>query len=149
MLYGQPGWEGSLGENQFSSITQSCLTLRLHGLQHARLSCPSPTPGACSNSCLSSQWCHPTISSSIVPFSSCLQSFPASGSFPVSQFFTSGGRSIGASASASILPMNIHYWLNIHWGRMDACKWMDELLCCVPEIITTLLVSYIPYKIKS
>ena len=71
------------------------------GLQHARLPCPSPTPGACSNSCPSSRWCHPTISSSIVSFSSCLQSFPASGSFPMSQFFTSGGQSIGASISPS------------------------------------------------
>ena len=73
-----------------------------HGLQHARLPCPSPTPRACSNSCSSSRWCQPTISSSVVPFSSCLQSFPASGSFPVSQFFTSGGQSIGVSASASV-----------------------------------------------
>ena len=82
-------------------------TLRPQGLQHTRLPCPSPTPRACSNSCPSSQWCHPTISSSVVPFSSCLQSFPASGSFPMSQFFASGGQSIGASASASVLPMNI------------------------------------------
>ena len=81
-----------------------------HGLQHARLPCPSPTPRACSNSCLSSQWCHPTISSSVVPFSLCLQSFPASGSFPVSQFFASRGQSIGVSASASVLPMNIQDW---------------------------------------
>ena len=76
------------------------------GPQHARLPCPSPTRGACSNSCPLSQWCHPTISSSVVPFS-CLQSFPASGSFPVSQFFASGGQSIRVSASASVLPMNI------------------------------------------
>ena len=78
-----------------------------NGLQHARLPCPSPTPGACSNSCLSSRWCHQTVSSSVIPFSSCLQSFPASGCFPISQFFASGGQSIGASASASVLPMNI------------------------------------------
>ena len=77
-----------------------------HGLQHTRLPCPSPTPGACSNSRPSSQWCHSTISSSVIPFS-CLQSFPASGSFPMSQIFTSDGQSIGASASASVLPMNI------------------------------------------
>ena len=76
-------------------------SLRPHGLQHARLSCPSPTPGACSNSWPSSWWCHPTISSSLVPFSSCHQSFLASGSFPVSQFFASGGQSIGASVSIS------------------------------------------------
>ena len=78
-------------------------------LQHARLPCTSPSPGACSNSCPLSQWCHPTISSSVVPFSSCLQSFPASGSFPMSQLFASGGQSIGASA-ASVLPMNIQAW---------------------------------------
>ena len=95
---------------QFSSVAQSCLTLRPHGLQHARLPCPSPAPGTCSNSCPSSRWCHPTNSSSVVSFSSCLQSFPASGSFPMSQFFTSGGQSIGASASASVLPMNIQDW---------------------------------------
>ena len=81
-----------------------------HGLQHARLSCPSPIPGACSNSCPYSRWCHPTISSSVVPFSSCLQFFPASGSFLMSQFFASGGQSIGALASASVLPMNIQDW---------------------------------------
>ena len=80
------------------------------GLQRARLPCPSSTPRACSNSCPSSQWCHPTISSSVTPFSSCLQSFPALGSFPVSQFFTSGGQSIGVSASASVLPVNIQDW---------------------------------------
>ena len=81
-----------------------------HGLQHARLPCSSPTPGACSNSCPFSRRCHPTISSSVVPFSSCLQSFLASGSFPMSQSFASGGQSIGASASASVLPMNIQDW---------------------------------------
>ena len=80
----------------FSSVAQLCLTLRLHGLQHARLPCPSPTPGACSNSCPSSRWCHPTISSSVARFSSRLQSLPVSGSFPMSQFFASGGQSIGA-----------------------------------------------------
>jgi len=85
-------------------------SLRPHGLQHARLPCPSSTPRACSNSCPLSWWCHPTISSSVIPFSSWPQSFPASGSFPVSQFFTSGGQSIGVSASASILPMNIQDW---------------------------------------
>ena len=80
------------------------------GLQHARLPCPSPTSGACSNSCPLSQWCHPTISSSVFPFFSHLQSFQASGSFPVSWFFASGGQSIGASASVSVLPMNIQDW---------------------------------------
>ena len=81
--------------------------LQPHGLQHSSLPCPSPTPRVYSNSCASSQWCHPTISSSVVPFSSCLQSFPTSGSFQISQFFASGGQSIGVSASTSILPMSI------------------------------------------
>ena len=85
-------------------------SLQPHGLQPARLPCPSPTPGACSNSCPLSQWCHPTISFSVIPFSSCLQSFPSSGYFPRSQFFASGGQSIGASASASVLPLNIQDW---------------------------------------
>ena len=96
---------------QFSSVAQSCLTLC------DPMDCSTPgfpvhhqTPGACWNSCPLSLWCHPTISSSVVPFSSCLQSFPASGSFPVSQFFTSGGQRIGVSASASVLPMNIQNW---------------------------------------
>ena len=93
-----------------------------HGQQHARLPCPSSTPGACSNSCPSSWWCHPTISSSVVPFSSCLQSFPASGSFPVSQFFTSGGRSIGVSASASVLPMSIQDWFPLGWTGWISLK---------------------------
>ena len=82
-------------------------SLQPHGLKHAKLSCPSLTPGACSDSYPSTWWCHPTISSSVVPFSSCLQSFQASGSFPMSQFFTSGSQSIGASASPSVLLMNI------------------------------------------
>ena len=94
---------------QFSRSVLS-YSLQPHGLQHARLPCPSPTPRACSNWCPSSQWWHPTISSSVVPFSSCLQSFPALGSFPRSQFFTSGGQRIGVSASASVLPMNIQDW---------------------------------------
>ena len=83
-------------------------SFRPHGLQHASLPCLSPTPGACSNSCPFSQWCHWTISSSVVPFFSCLQSFPASGSFPMSQFFASSGQSI--EASASVLSMNIQDW---------------------------------------
>ena len=81
-----------------------------HELQNARLSYPSLTPGGCSDSCPSSQWCHPTISSSVIPFSSCLQSFPTSGSFQMSQFFVSGGQNIGFSVSASVLPMNIQDW---------------------------------------
>ena len=86
-----------------------------HGLQHIRLPCPSPNPRACSDSCPSSQWCHPSISSSVVPFSSHLHSFPASGSFPMSQFFASGGQSIGVSASTSVLPMNIQDWFPLGW----------------------------------
>ena len=94
---------------QFSSIASVMYnSLPAHGLQQNRLPCPSPTPRACSNSCSSSGWCLPTISSSVVPFSSCLQSFPTSGSFPMSQFFTLGGQSIGVSAS--VLPMNIQDW---------------------------------------
>ena len=89
--------------------------LQPHELQHARLPCPSPTSEAYSNSCPSSRWCYQTISSSVVPFSSCLQSFPASASFPVSQFFASGGRRIGASASASVLPMDIQDWFPLGW----------------------------------
>ena len=81
-----------------------------HGLQHNRLPHPSPTPTACSNSCPLSQWCHPTISSSVIPFSSHLQSFPTSGSFPMSQVFASGDQSIGASVAASVLPMNHQDW---------------------------------------
>ena len=87
------------------SVSESCLTLQSRALQHVRLSCLSPSPGVCSDACPLSQWCHPTISSSVVLFSSCPQSFPASGSFPMSQFFASGSQSIGASAS--VLPMNI------------------------------------------
>ena len=85
-------------------------SLQLHGLQHARIPCPSPSPGACSNSCPLSQWCHPTISFSVALFSSCPQSFPASESFPMSQLFTPGCQSIGTSTSALVLPLNIQDW---------------------------------------
>ena len=97
---------------QFSSATLSCLTLRPHGLQHARLSCLSPTPRACSNSGPLSWQCHPT---SVIPFSSCLQSYPESGSFPVNNFFTPDGQSIGVSASASVLPMNTQDLSPLGW----------------------------------
>ena len=90
-------------------------SLQPHGLKHARLPCPSPTPGVYSNSCPLSQWYHQTISSSVVPFSSCPQSFPASGSFPMSQLFTSGGQSFGISASTSVLPMSIQDWFPLGW----------------------------------
>ena len=102
----QPWWEHSI---QFSHSVVSD-SLWPHGPQHTRPPCPSPTSRACSNSYPSSQWCHPTISSSVIPFSACLQSFPASGSFPMSQLFVSGGQSIGVSASESVLPMNIQDW---------------------------------------
>ena len=103
----------STKENQYQyQFSRSVISdsLRPNGQQHTRLPCPSPTPGACSSSCPSSLWCHPTLSSSVVPFSSRPQSFPASGSFPVSQSFASGGQSIGVSVSASVLPMNIQDW---------------------------------------
>ena len=91
-------------------------SLQPHGLQLARLPCPSPTPEQANSSLLPlSWWCHLTMSSSVIPFSSCLQSFPASGSFPMSQFFTSGGQSIGASDSASVLPINIQDWFPLGW----------------------------------
>jgi len=100
---------------QLSSVTRSCPNLWPHEPQHTRPPCLSPAPRAYSNLCPLSQWCHPTISSSDVPFSSCLQSFPASGSFLRSQFFISGGQSIAVSASASILPMNIPVWFPLGW----------------------------------
>ena len=100
------------GTFQLVQFSQSVMSdsLQLHEPQHARLPCPSPTPRAYSNSCPSSWWCHPTILSSVVPFSSHLQSFPASGSFPMNRFFTSDGQSIRVSASAWVLPVNIQDW---------------------------------------
>ena len=86
-----------------------------HGLQHARLPCPSPAPRACSSSCRLSWWSHPTILFSVIPFFSCLLSFPASGSFPMNRLFVSGGQSTGASASASVLPLNIQGWCPLGW----------------------------------
>ena len=99
---------------QFSRSVMSD-SLRPHRMQHARPPCSSPTPGVYSNSCPSSRWCHPTISSSVVPFSSHLQSFPASGSFQMSPFFALGSPSIGVSASASVLPMNFQDWFPLGW----------------------------------
>ena len=94
-------------------------SLRPHKSQHARPPCPSPTPGVYSNSCPSSRWCHPAISSSVIPFSSCPQSLPVSGSFPISQLFNSVGQKIGVSASASVLPKNIQDWSPSGWtGRI-------------------------------
>ena len=90
-------------------------SLRPHELQYARPPCPSPSPGVDSNSCPSSRWCHPAISSSVIPSFSCPQSLPAPGSFPVSQLFASGGQSIGVSATASVLPMNTQDWSPLGW----------------------------------
>ena len=107
-----------------------------HGLQHAKLPCPLRTPEACSNSCPLSRWCHPTILSSVVSFSSCLQSFPASGSLLSSQFFTSGGQSIGASAAASVLPMNIQDWFPLGLTGLitllskETRGWVLDILYC-------------------
>ena len=113
---------------QFSSVTQSCLTLcgscRPHGLQHVMPPCPLPTPGDYSNSCPLSQWWHPTISSFVVPFSSSLQSFPASGSFPMSQFFASNGQSI--EASALVLLMNIQDWFPLGLTAWFPCSPRDS-----------------------
>ena len=118
-------WEDMLGFGEipidslpvhFSRSVRSN-SLQPHGLQHARLPCPSPSPGACSNSCPSSQWCHPTISSSVISYSLCLPSFPTSGSFLRCHFFASGGQSIGVSASASVLPMHIQDWFPLGLTR--------------------------------
>ena len=104
----------SLSSVQFIHSVMSD-SLRPHELQHTRPSCPSPTPRVHPNPCPLSQWCHPTISSSVPPFSSCFQSFPASESFPMSQFFTSGGQSTRVSASVSVLPMNSQDWFPLGW----------------------------------
>ena len=114
-----PGLGKSPGEGkrsiQFSSVAQSCPTLcDPHGLQHTRPPCPSPTPSVYSDSCPLSRWCHPTLSSSVIPFF-CLQSFPASGSFQMSQFFASVGQRIGVSASTSVLPVNTEDWSPLGW----------------------------------
>ena len=111
--------KGRAQERDISSVrfSRSVVSdsLRPHEPQHARPPCPSPTPGVYSNSCPSSWWCHPTISSSVVPFSSCPQSLQASGSFPMSQFFAWGGQSVGVSASASVLPVNTQDWAPLGW----------------------------------
>ena len=105
-------------------------SLQPHGLQHVRSPCPSPTPRVYSNSCPLSQWCYPTISSSVIPLSSCPQSFPASGSFQMSQLFVSGGQSITASASTSVLPMNTQDWSPLGWTGWISlqCKGLSRLL---------------------
>ena len=109
--------------DRFSSVKSSVVSesWQPHGLQHARPSCTSPTPGIYSNSCPLSQWCHPTISSSVIPFS-CLQCFLASGSFPVHQFFASGGQNIGASVSESVIPMNIQDWFPLGLTSLNSLQ---------------------------
>ena len=114
---------------QFSRSVMSN-SLRPHEPQHTRPPCPSPTPGVHPNSCPLSWWCYPTISSSVVPFSSCLQSFPASGSFPMSQFFASGCQSIGVSASASVLPMSIQNWFPLGWTGLISLQSKGLLRVC-------------------
>ena len=100
---------------QFSSVAQSCPTLWPHEPQHARPPCPSQNPAVHPNPCPLSRWCHPTISSYVIPFSPCPQTFPASGSFPMSQLFASAGQNIGVSASTSVLPTNIQDWSSLGW----------------------------------
>ena len=117
------------GENQGSvQFSRSVVSdsLRPHESQHARPPCPSPSPGVYSNPCPSSRWCHPAISSSVVPFSSCPQSLPASGTFLMSQLFTWGGQSIGVSASASVLPMNTQDWSPSGWTGWICCSPRDS-----------------------
>ena len=122
-----PNWVAFLWSVQFSRSVMS-YSLQTRGLQHTRPPCPSLTPGVYSNSCPLSRWCHPTISSFVVPFSSCPQSFPASLFLPMSQLFTSGGQSVAASALASVLPMNIKGWF--------------------PLGLTGLISSFMPWKIR-
>ena len=126
---------------QFSnSIVSDCLWP--NGLQHARPPCPSPIARAYSNSCPLSKWCHPTISSSVVPFSSCPQSFPASGSFQMSQLFPSGSQSISISASTSVLPVNIQSWFPLGWTGWISLQpkgtRVADSLCCMVKTNRTL-----------
>ena len=121
-------------------------SLQPRGLQHARLPCPSPTPGAYSNSCPLSQWCHPISSSFVISFSSHLQSFPASGSFPLTKFFASGDQSIGVSDSASVLPMNIQHWFPLRWTGLISLRPRDSQECSpTPQFksIDSLVLSFL------
>ena len=132
---------------RFLSIQFSCTvmsdSLRPHGLHHTRPSCPSPTLGIYSNSCPLSQWCHPTISSSVIPFSSSLQSFPESGSFQMSQFFASGGQSIGVSASASVLPVNIQDWFPLSSSMKSlAMTVIVSYWVCLDLVLTSTLNNH-------
>ena len=121
-------WDLAIFSVQFSSVAQSCPTLcNPHGLKHTRPHCHSPTPRVYSNSSPLSQWCHPAISSSVIPFSSCPQSFPASGSFEMSQLFASGGQSIGVSASTSVLQwiLNEHFKERFQWSPLGWTGWIS------------------------
>ena len=132
---------GALYINSLFSFSCSVLSdsLQLHGLQHTRLPCPSLSPGVCSKSCPLSQWCHPTISSFVASFSSCSQSFTASGSLLVSQHFSSGGQSTGASASASVLPMSIQDWfpLGLTWVLKFWEAKLGKVICEIREFKST------------
>ena len=117
----------------------SCFWLRPHRLQHIRHPCPLPSPRICSNSCPLSQWCHPTVLSSVIPFSSCFQSFPASWSSPMSQLFASGGQSIGTSASASVIPMIIQVWFPLGFKAESYMlestdRWLNFPRFCKPDL---------------
>ena len=126
---------------QFIPVAQSCPTLcDSVDFSTPGSPCPSPTPGTYSKSCPLSRWCHPTILSSVLPFSSCLRSFPASRSFPVSQFFTSGGQSIGASASASVLPVNVQDWFPLGWTG-----WISLQSVCVPYWNTITVLNWFQF----
>ena len=139
-------WEAATYHRRSVQFSHSVMSdsLRPHGLQHARPPCPLPTPRACSNSCPSSLWCHPTTSSSVIPFSSCLQSFPASGSLPMSQFFASGGQSIG-----SVLPVDIQDWfpsvltglISLQYKRLSRVfSNTREVLSCKSKIIPNMFI---------
>ena len=121
---------------QFSSVAQSCLTLCGHESQHTRPPCPSQTPRVQPNSCTSSRWCHPAISFSVIPFSSCPLSLLASGSFPMSQCFVWGGQNIGVSASASVLPMNTQDWSLLGWTG-----WISLLSKGVSRVFSNITVQ--------
>ena len=125
-------------------------SLQPHGLQHTRPPCPSPTPRVYSNSCPSSRWCHPAISSSVMPFSSCPQSLPASGSFQMNQFFASGGQSIVVSASASVLPMNIQDWFPLGltgWISLKS-KGLSRVFFTLDKLVF-LSLSFPTFKMRS
>ena len=137
----------ALGHQLSCSVVSD--SLPPHESQHARPPCPSPTPGVYPNSCPSSRWCHPAISSSVFPFSSCLQSLPALGSFPVSQLYAWGGQSIGVSTSASILPMNTQDWSPLGWTGWISLQskrfhliFQMSLLRYTPSLALGILLKY-------